>query len=85
MIVKLLTGTPFGVSKLKRRLQRLVRVCTCQNATLLEILCTGSYHFTCSLYIYMYKKHCSFSFITLLIIPRLSEQERFGAIGMLQA
>ena len=34
MIVKLLT-----VSKLKRRLQRLVRVYTCQNATLLEITC----------------------------------------------
>ena len=28
---------------LKRRLQRLVRVYTCQNATLLEISCTGSY------------------------------------------
>ena len=31
-----------GVSKLKMRLQRLVRVYTCQNATLLEISCTGS-------------------------------------------
>ena len=40
MIVKLLT--PFGVFKLKRRLQRLVRVYTCQNATLLEITCRGS-------------------------------------------
>ena len=37
--------TPFGVSKLKRRLQRLVRVYTCQNATLLEISYTGSYSF----------------------------------------
>ena len=37
MIVKLLT-----VSKLKRRLQRLVRVYTYQNATLMEISCTGS-------------------------------------------
>ena len=34
--------TPFGVSKLKRRLHRLVWVYTCQNATLLEILCHGS-------------------------------------------
>ena len=34
--------TPFGVSKLKRRLQRLVRVYTCQNAILLEITCRGS-------------------------------------------
>ena len=33
--------TPFGVSKLKRRLQRLVRVYTCQSAILLEISCTG--------------------------------------------
>ena len=31
-----------GVSKLKRRLQRLVGVYTCQNTTLLEITCTGS-------------------------------------------
>ena len=38
--------TAFGVSKLKERLQRLVRVYTCQNATLLEISCIGSYH-TC--------------------------------------
>ena len=30
------------VSKLKRRLHRLVWVCTCQNATLLEITCRGS-------------------------------------------
>ena len=28
---------------LKRRLQRLARVYTCQNATLLEISCAGSY------------------------------------------
>ena len=34
--------TSFGVSKLKRRLHRLVRVYTCQNATLLEITCRGS-------------------------------------------
>ena len=33
---------PFGVSKLRRRLQRLVRVYRCQNVTLLEISCTGS-------------------------------------------
>ena len=34
--------TSFGVSKLKRRFHRLVRVYTCQNATLLEITCRGS-------------------------------------------
>ena len=33
----------------------------------------------------MYKKHSSFSFITLLFVPRLSEHERPGAIGMLKA
>ena len=39
MIVEIL-----GVSKLKRRLQRLVRVYTCQNTTLLEISCHGLYY-----------------------------------------
>ena len=43
MIVKLLTKHHFGVSKLKRMLQRPVRVYTCQNATLLEISCAGSF------------------------------------------
>ena len=33
----------------------------------------------------MYKKHSSFSFIALLFMPRLSEHERFGAIGLLKA
>ena len=33
---------PFGVSKLKRGLHRLVWVYTCQNATLLETTCHGS-------------------------------------------
>ena len=33
----------------------------------------------------MYKKHCSFSFIALLFMPRLYEHERSGAIGMLKA
>ena len=32
-----------GVSKLQRRLHRLVCVYTCQNTTLLEITCHGSY------------------------------------------
>ena len=35
--------TPFGISKLKRRLQRLVRVYTCPNVKLLEVLCHGSF------------------------------------------
>ena len=39
MIVKLLTEHRL---ELKRRLQRLVRVYTSQNATLLEIICHGS-------------------------------------------
>ena len=38
--------TPFGVSKLKRMLHMLVRVFTCQNATLLEIICHGSNIYT---------------------------------------
>ena len=33
----------------------------------------------------MYKKHSSFSFIALLFMPRLSEHEGSGAIGMLKA
>ena len=33
----------------------------------------------------MYKKHSSFSSIALLYMPRLSEHERSGAIGMLTA
>ena len=33
----------------------------------------------------MYKKHSTFSFIALLFVPCLSEQERSGAIGMLKA
>ena len=33
----------------------------------------------------MFKKQSSFSFIALLFMPRLSEHERSGAIGMLKA
>ena len=33
----------------------------------------------------MYKKHSSFSFIALLLMPCLSEHKRAGAIGMLKA
>ena len=33
----------------------------------------------------MYEKHSSFSFVALLFMPRLSEHERLGAIGMLKA
>ena len=42
MIVKLLTEHHLEFSKLKMGLQRLVRVNTCQNATLLELSCHGS-------------------------------------------
>ena len=33
----------------------------------------------------MYKKHIRFSFIAVLFVPRLSEHERPGAIGILKA
>ena len=33
----------------------------------------------------MYKIYRSFSFIAVLFVPRLSEHERPGAIGMLKA
>ena len=53
MIVKLLTEYPLEFLSLKGGLHRLVRVYTCQNATLLEITCHGSNHvhiilFNCS-------------------------------------
>ena len=38
--------TAFEVSKLKRRLHRLVWVNTCQNATLLDITCHGNIYLT---------------------------------------
>ena len=44
MIVKLLTE-PFGVSKLKRRLQRLIRVYTCQNVKLLWLMLYSMLHY----------------------------------------
>ena len=39
--------TAFGISKLKSRPHRLVCVYTCQNVTLLEITCQGSYVQAC--------------------------------------
>ena len=33
----------------------------------------------------MYKRHSSFSFKAVLFVPRLSEHERRGAIGMVKA
>ena len=42
MIIKLLTEHHLAFLSFKGRLQRLFRVYTCQNATLLEISCTGS-------------------------------------------
>ena len=50
----------FGVSKLKRRLHRLVWVYSCQNATLLEITCHGSY-VDFSLYYYVVEIEMHFS------------------------
>ena len=40
---KVTDRTSFGISKLSRRLHRLVRVSSCQYATLLEITCNSSY------------------------------------------
>ena len=45
MTVKLLTEHHLEFLSLKRRLHRLVWVCTCQNATLFKITCRGSYVF----------------------------------------
>ena len=39
---------PFGVSKLKRRLHSLIRVYTCQNTTLLEIMHHGTKFYVCA-------------------------------------
>ena len=39
--------TPFGVTKLKRRLHRLLWVYNCQNTTMLEITCRGSFVLCC--------------------------------------
>ena len=55
--------TSFGVSKLKWRLHRLVWVYTCQNATLLEITCHGSYinYFVRASYVTSYASSCFLS------------------------
>ena len=45
MSVKLLTEYHLEFLSLKRRLHRLIRVYTCENATLLEITCHGSFVF----------------------------------------
>ena len=60
MTVKLLTEHAFGISKLKRRLHRLVRVYTCQNATLLEITyrCSNSYMCLLDMYNETYQARC---------------------------
>ena len=62
MSVKLLVEQ-FEVSKFKRRLQRLVRIYTCQNATLLEITCYGSDDNICHMSLYHYTISTSMSFI----------------------
>ena len=85
----------FGVSKLKRRLHRLIWVYTCQNATLLEIWCRGSI-ILCILvltgisYVYRYNKyhstaHCVLTGVTgsisELMIFVLSVLERCFYLG----
>ena len=47
--------TSFGVSKFKRRLQRLVLVYSCHNTKLLEITCHGSYYNRTQSYCKVYK------------------------------
>ena len=47
-----------------------------------EANCLINSHVACK---YTDIKHISFSFIALLFMPRLSEHERSGAIGMLKA
>ena len=60
---------PFGVSKLKRRLQRLVRTYTCQKATLLEISCTGSYLSAICLY---FSKKIKWSYSWLYLASKIA-------------
>ena len=61
--------TQFGISKLKRRLHRLVWVYTFQNATLLEITCRGSYWF---LHAYLYYA-CN--------LPEIYQNDTLKALG----
>ena len=52
--------TAFGVSKLSMKLHRLVLVYSCQNDTLLEITCRGSYG-SCGLLDFIFHcTHCHF-------------------------
>ena len=63
MSVNLLTA-PFGVSKLNRRLQRLVRVYTCQNVKLLEISCGPNANLK---YFRLHKPNCINSVVLLIL------------------
>ena len=66
----LATGqTVFWVSKLKRRLHRLVWVYTCQNATLLEITCHRSYIYIC---VYVWSLTMSYKMVQFLLNWSLS-------------
>ena len=59
--VKLLTEHHLELLSIKMRPQRLVRVYTCQNATFLEISCTGSHNIGI-LSVYLYNVFLSISF-----------------------
>ena len=65
-ILRATDRTPFGFSKLNRRLYRLVWVYTCQNAPLMKIICRGS------------QKKVTFS----IIMPTVTDSLRFcGGVG----
>ena len=69
MIVELLAEQKtFGVSKLKMRLHRLVRVYTCQNATSLEITCRVSYVFGTSVVLSAQKNKREFRILKASIV-----------------
>ena len=77
--------TSFGVSKLKRRLQRLVRVYTCQNATLLELSCTGSFKThqnVTSVSFIQYWGHCIVWKVSIRTLLGLSSELYFRRIAM---
>ena len=73
--------TTFWISKLKKRLHRLVWVYTCQKATLLEITCQGSILIWCLVVSYVppnwmegtYEFWCSSRWHLLSFLPALFE------------
>ena len=79
--------TSFGVSKLNRRLHRLVWVYSCQNPTLLEITCCGSYRYCTALdYVIitssplsvLWSAHCFSTKFDLYCTSHLQTQPHWG-------